>query len=209
MSVEGTRFEILMKEREHRVSEVLDYNKRLDRTVVLYITAAYAAIGLNATGQLKFDALTDQKNVWLVFLFVFLNGCVLLHGLSQSCWAMSICKFIHLNLDRTLLALTGNEIQDPKCAKEQLGTVDALCWDDWRKEIKSVANLTRNVVVFLWVFLVLASSAYSLTLVDFPQFFSGYHCLAYSAIGILILTYGFVCFSAIWLILCVRQYHHL
>lgn len=209
MTVEGTRFEILMKEREHRVSEVLDYNKRLDRTVVLYITAAYAAIGLNATGQLKFDTLADQKHVWLMFLFAFLNGCILLHGISQSCWAMSICKFIHLNLDRKLLAITGNEIKDPECKNEELGKVDALCWDDWRTEIKSVAIVTRDVVVFLWAFLVVTSSVYSLTLVDFPQFLIGFGSLAYAAIVILILVYGFVCFSLIWLKLCVRRYHHL
>jgi len=171
---------------------MMDYSKRLDRTVILYITAAYAAIGLKATGQIKLDNLNDEKLVWLVFLFIFLNGCILLHGMSQSCWSMAIAKFIHIKLDRELLTITGNDIKDPKCEMKQLNDIDAICWDDWRKEIKDIANRTRDVAVFLWLFLIVSSSICSLTFVNLPLFFKNYGILGYLAVAFLILIYGFI-----------------
>jgi hypothetical protein len=165
-------FELLKQEKESKHTEMLDYNKRLDRTVVLYLSAAYAAIGLQATGRLDLSAgLNSDMYVLLVVLFIFLNGCILLHGISQSCWSMSLAKFIHLKLDMELLTKAGVPVQD-RCNKSDLIGADALGWDDWRIDIKGLANANREKVVALWALLVCASSVLSLKFVDVPHFIS-------------------------------------
>ena len=88
----GQWLSIVREERRHRLAEMLDYNKRMDRTVVLYLSAAYAAIGLQVSGNLNLSkALEHDSYVGLVVLFVFLNGCILIHGISQSFWCHVPC----------------------------------------------------------------------------------------------------------------------
>ncbi|MCX6999526.1 MAG: hypothetical protein NT106_04420 [Candidatus Sumerlaeota bacterium] len=208
MADEQARLRIVIQEKQRYLSELLDYNKRLDRTVVLYISAAYAAIGLRAAGKLDLSAgLKDDHYVWLAFLFIFLNACILLHGLSQSSWCISIAKFIHLKLDCELLGMTGNAVSNERCNKNQLHEVDFLGFDDWRNEIKGMANDTRGVVVPLWAFLVLASSVCSLTFVNVPRFLESYAGPGYIAVVILTLIHGFVFFQGIWLFIFCRHYH--
>ena len=102
---EQARLQIVMQEKLHYMSELLDYNKRLDRTVVLYISAVYAAIGLRATDKLDFSKLENDQCVSLALLFIFLNACILLHGFREvvgpclspslfiSSWTANCCQW--------------------------------------------------------------------------------------------------------------------
>jgi hypothetical protein len=189
---------VLIEERKHRLSEMLDYNKRMDRTIVFYLSAAYAAIGLRATGTLDLSkALTDDTYVWLVLLFIFLNGCILIHGISQSSWCVALAKFVHVKLDSELLALAGKGGQAMPQSQE-LSDVGPLGWDDWEKEIKQLGVETRGWVVLLWTLLVVASSTCSLTFVNVPRFllhlrWPGYVVLALVCL-VLSVTYAYAFF---------------
>jgi hypothetical protein len=210
MAKESPRLKVVMQEKNYRLSEMLEYNKRLDRTVVLYITAAYAAIGLQATNKLDLSAArTDDRYVWLVFLFIFLNGCILLHAVSQSCWCMSIAKFIHLKLNPQLDAITGDTSQPHEREHYELDEATALGWDDWRREIKGVANNSRDMVVGLWMLLVLASSVCSVAFVDLPDFLKHYP-VGYLVIVVFLIPVYWLVFSQVlseWF--CVSRYHSL
>ena len=208
MADEQARLEIVKQEKEHYLSELLDYNKRMDRTVVLYISAAYAAIGLQAADKLDLSVgLKDDHYVWLAFLFIFLNACILLHGFAQSSWCMSIAKFIHLKLDCELLKMAGHVVSSNRCEKDELTDVYVLGWDYWRNEIKGVAINTRTVVFFLWATLVLASSVCSLTFVNVPRFLETYRVVGCLAIGILTIIHVYVFFQLGWYFICCRHYH--
>jgi len=210
MADEQARLKIVTDEKQHYLTELLDYNKRLDRTVSLYISAVYAAIGLHATGKLDLSALIlskDYHSVWIAFLFIFLNACIVLHGIAQSSWCMSIAKFIHLKLDCELLPMTGKNVPIDRCKKSTLHDVDVLGWDDWRGEIKGVAINARTGVFILWAFLILTISVCSLTLVNVPLLLKQPAVLGYPAIAILILIHGFISLQAVWYFICCQHYH--
>ncbi len=181
---------IVMEEKKHKLSEMLDYNKRLDRTVVLYLSAAYAAIGFQVSGTLNLSkALEHDSYIGLVGLFVFLNGCILVHAVSQCSWGMSLAKFVHVKLNRelrTMVATSGQNDESnvlfkgqttPKTPSADEGKrskefrhADCLGWDDWDSEIKNLGNDTRGKVVLLWMVLVGASSMCSWSFVNVPMF---------------------------------------
>ena len=200
--------EILLQEKAHWTSELLDYNKRLDRTPVLYLTAAYAAIGLQASGKLDLsEALRDDRYVWLAFLFIFLNGCILLHATAQSCWCMGIAKFLHLNLDEKLLARAGQPAQADRCKADELRSVGPLDWDDWRTDVKGVGNAARGAVFLLWTALVIASSILSLLFVNLPRFLEGNAFAGWAAVVVLSLQYGYFFVQFLWEAFFVTHCH--
>ena len=204
------RFQIVLREKEHWKAELLDYNKRLDRTIVLYLSAAYAAIGFQTAGKLDLSqALSDDSYVWVAFTFMFLNACIVLHGLSQSCWSMSIVKFIHLKLDNELLRLSGDSPPEDRCTKSTLRDVDALGCDDWRDDVKGVAIKARDLVTGLWILLVFASSIASLTFVNVPRFLMTHYVAGSLAITLLVLVHFRVVLHGIYLWYYVEQYHQL
>jgi hypothetical protein len=154
---------LLLEEKKHRIQEMYEYNKRLDRTIVIYITAVYAAIGLKVTGKIELASYFQDPNLTIVaFLFIFLNFCILLLGISQSAWSISLAKFIHSSLHEEIGYLLTKTGQSPP---ENLNG-----WDDWTTDIKGLANLTRTYVFSFWILLVLGASIYSLRVVDIRQF---------------------------------------
>ncbi|MBA4018270.1 MAG: hypothetical protein C0483_13955 [Pirellula sp.] len=155
----------LLHERTQRLNELVDYNKRLDRTITLYLSAVYAAIGFVATKGLAADFEGVPEPV--VFLFAFLNACILIHAVSQSCWIMAISKFVHHRIDPAILEVVG----DPPFQRgTRLRDVGWLGWDDWRADVKGLANGNRGVVTLLWMILVVFISFYSFTLPKSPDF---------------------------------------
>jgi hypothetical protein len=210
------RLSSVLQEKEQRRSEMLDYNKRLDRTIVLYLSAAYAAIGLETAGKLDLSALRTQDHyVWLAFGFIFLNACILLHGISQSAWCMSIAKFIHIKLETELLQSAGVPAPNQDQLKTgELADVEFLGFDDWEKEIKGVANASRGLIAPLWMLLLLASSVCSLMFVNVPRFLESYWnkdfpvaYLPLCAIALLILLHLQIFIHLIRLGIFVKYYH--
>ena len=231
------RLKIVMQEKDQRRNEMLDYNRRLDRTIVLYLSAAYGAIGLETAGKLDLAPLRTQDHyVWIAFAFIFLNVCILLHGISQSAWCMALAKFIHIKLEGELLHLAGAQVSgDSKAngnnggqtasgaptdaknnhvAADELDAVDSVRFDDWEKEVKGVANATRGLVTPLWMLLLLASSVCSLMFVNVPRFLQAYwekdfpvSYLPFCAMAFLVLLHLIAFLHLIRLGFCVGQYH--
>lgn len=191
------KFELLMKEKEFRQGEMLDYNKRLDRTVVLYLSAAYAALGLQVSEKLDLSlGIAKDSYALLVLLFIFLNGCIILHAMAQSCWCMSTAQYIHVRLDAELLKLIGEPVR-ANGSNRKLRHVHWLAWDDWRDETKGVGNNTRNAVTTLWMFFVILTSVYSLTYANMTRFFNHFPFVTIVAAIVLLAMYIYAAFQGL------------
>lgn len=159
--------DLILEEKKQRLQEMYEYNKRLDRTVILYITAIYAAIGLRVTGKIELTAFsTDPEFTMIAFLFIFLNFCILLHGISQSAWTMALSKFVHTALNEDIRNQSGDE-------QEEIPE-SVTIWDNWSDHMKALAVKSRTYVMFTWVFLVFIVSIYSLSVVDVTKFYSNH-----------------------------------
>lgn len=194
------RLEILIDQRNQLLQQMSEYNKRLDRTVMLYLTALYAAIGLRVTGKIEINSFYQDPEITLIaFLFVFLNYCIITHGISQSSWAMSLAKFVHNNVDEDIrLVLRENNEPFPK---------SIAGWDDWTSEIKGLANLSRNIVVGLWVLIVLGASLYSLRLVNIKEFYSQQFFLTVSSGILLYLFQTYVIYIGLLELYFITKFH--
>lgn len=155
--------DLLVDHRNQLLQSVNDYNKRLDRTVILYLTALYAAIGLRVTGKVNLTDLSNDPELTLVaFLFIFLNLCIIIHGVSQSAWSMALAKFVHINVNDDICEIV-------KKSKKRMPS-SFTEWDIWNNDLKGLAVRTRDIVVVLWVIQVLGVSIFSLRLVDLKGF---------------------------------------
>lgn len=156
--------DLLLDEKRHRLLDMHEYNKRLDRTIILYLTAVYAAIGLRLTGKIDLSSFSNDPEFALIaFLFIFLNYCILLHGISQFAWSISLAKFVHININ--------DELKKMLKTNKQKMPISLEAWDNWTDDIKGVAIISRTLVVGLWIILVMGVSIYSLHVVNVKQFF--------------------------------------
>jgi hypothetical protein len=192
--------DLLVEHRNQLMESVNDYNKRLDRTVILYLTALYAVIGLRATNQIKLSDLSSDPELTLVaFLFIFLNFCIIIHGISQSAWTMCLAKYVHMNVNQDIAeVLKMNKKKIPKSFIE---------FDNWKNDIKDLAVKTRDFVIALWVLQVLAVSIYSLRLVDTRGFYALYPIQTYISAIILFVFLICVAYSGFLEIYLVGKYH--
>ena len=156
--------ELIFEEKRLRLSELLEYNKRLDKIILLYITAVYSVIGLKFADKLDLSKLsTSIEYSYLLFLFVFLNLSIILHAISQASFSMSLAKFVHIGINE--------DIRDMIKAKDKKNPSHALSWDTWNTEIKNVAVRTRDAVVSFWILLVIGVSIYSTTMINIEEFY--------------------------------------
>jgi len=163
-NMSDTAITFILEEKKLRLSELLDYNKRLDKIILLYITAVYSVIGLMFSNKIDFSKLSISIDyTYFSFIFIFLNLSILLHAISQASFSMSLAKFIHTGINKDILKI----IKD----KNEPIPIYSLKWDDWDKEIKSVAVHTRDAVVGFWIVLVLGISIYSLKIINIKGFY--------------------------------------
>jgi len=155
--------DLLHGEKKHRMQEMYECNKRLDKIILFYISAVYAVIGLNISDKINLTSLSSNPDyTLLVFLFIFLNYCILLHGISLSTYSMSLAKFVHTELNKDIYKiLQKQKKQVPK---------SFMIWDSWPDHLAKLSVQTRNYVSGLWFFLVFGISIYSIKLVDVKQF---------------------------------------
>jgi len=171
----------LFAEKRARSQALSEYNSRLDRTIALYLSAVYAALGLHVSGRLDLTPIRgDTRFAPLAFLFIFLNLCIILYGISLSAWSISLAKFIHHHVDPKLRGTRG--------PSSQVGV-----WDDWDHDVKGVAVQTRTVVMILWILLVLVCSLLSLSVVNVRGYYEQHTFVAVlmGAVLIALLTYIF------------------
>lgn len=155
--------DLLVAEKNQRVGEMYEYNKRQDKTMSIYLSGLYAAIGLGVADKLNLDIGEKLLYVPIAFSFVFLNLCLLLHAISQGLWTFSLAKYVHHVVDPRLEAVI--------FPREEINKPFSKNWDDWDWEIKGAANTTRGVVFFLWCILVHAVSFTAFKLVNIRGFY--------------------------------------
>lgn len=197
---ELVKIHLLLEERKQRIQEMYEYNKRLDRTIILYLTAIYAAIGLRVTGQIDLSALSkDPQFTMVAFLFIFLNFCIITHGISQSAWTMALAKFVHIGLNNEIrLILKRSKQKPPKYVFD---------WDNWTTDIKGLAVRSRDFVVALWMFLVLGVSMYSLRLVDVRTFFTQYPLVTVISTSVLVVFHIYVFYLGFLELYLTSKFH--
>lgn len=156
--------ELILEEKRLRLSELLHYNNRLDKIILLYITSVYSIIGLQLADKLDLSKLSTINGYsYLLFLFVFLNLSIILHGISQASFIMSLAKFVHIDINKGIKNLIKG--------KKKKFPYHTLGWDDWNTEIKNVAVRTRNGVVAFWILLVIGISIYSIQMINIEEFY--------------------------------------
>ena len=192
--------ELLFEEKRLRIAEMLEYNKRLDRIILLYITAVYSAIGLKFAEKLDLSKLTSSIDYsYLSFLFIFLNLSIVLHALSQASQAMSLAKFIHMGINKDIIIILKktNKII-PKYTLE---------WDNWHTDLRIVAVGTRNTVVALWIVLVIGVSIFSLKIIDVKAFYQNNGIEFWLIIISLSIYLLYIMHNAILLMFYSSKYH--
>lgn len=200
--------ELILSEKTHRISEMQTYNQRLDKIITIYISGLYAAIGFAASGKIPFDFFAQPYHVPVAFLFVFLNLCLLHHGLSQSFWAMSLAKYIYITYDKRLSGILFNDyftsMNKPPANSEM--PPFSLLWDDWQNDMKGDANLSRNVVVGLWFILVQVISIAVLGMVDFKTFYETHSYLCWIWIFVASFLLLWVCYLGARLVFFAKNF---
>lgn len=191
---------LLIEERKFRTAEMLEYNKRLDRVVLLYITSVFAAIGLRATGQLNIELIgTNPSFAPIALAFFFLNLCILTHGISQAAWNMALAKFVHTQIDPEIEKLLRTIGANPPKS--------ASYWDDWPTPFRTIAIAGMNGVTGAWIILVLGLSFLSLSFVNMNGFVIAHlYVTIFAAVG-LVAFLAFVVYLAITMLFAVRLYH--
>lgn len=197
------QLDILLDERRQKLEEMREYNRRIDRIIILYLTAVYAAIGLRASDKIDLDFIWNNPQFTVfAFLFIFLNNCILIHAISQNSWNLALAKFVHTSLDEI--------IKLSFAPPEQCNLSRSLGWDDWRDGLRTLAVFSRNTVAGLWMLLVLGISIYSLKLVNIQKFFlsskSNASIIVVATMGLLILFWWvfYLGFSEVYLVI---QFH--
>ena len=192
---------LLLEEKKQRIKEMCEYNRRLDRTVMLYITAIYSAIGLRASGKFDLSILKDEPVFTLIaFLFIFLNFCVIIHGISQSAWSMSLAKYVHTEINDEI-----RKIISSRCKKVPTSPFN---WDNWTNDIKGLANQTRDIVIMLWVLLVLFISHFSLHLVDVKSYYNNHLLTTLLISSSLYLLQAYIIYVGLQEVYLTSRYHH-
>ncbi len=182
--------DLLVDHKNQLLQCVNDYNKRLDRTVILYLTALYAAIGLRVTGKVNLTDLSKDPELTIIaFIFIFLNFCIIIHGISQSAWSMAFAKFIHINVNDDICDIV-------KKSKKKMPS-SFTEWDIWNNDLKGLAVRTRDIVVVLWVIQVLGVSIFSLRLVDLKGFYTIHPVQAYISVIFLFVFLTFTLYLAL------------
>lgn len=174
-TIDDKILDMLLADKQQRVVEMSEYNRRHDKMVTVYITGLYAALGIGVAGKLDLHIGEELAYVPLAFAFVFLNLCVLTHAISQSFWAMALAKYIHFVVDLRIrdLLFSKNGTAPSGIDKEESGKPFSYTWDDWDWEMKGCANKTRAAAIFLWVVLVHGVSITALASVDILKFCKG------------------------------------
>jgi len=193
--------ELILREKDRILKELNEYNKRVDRTIVLYISAVYAAIGLKATGKIDFSNFWENPELTpVIFLFIFLNYCILIHGISQSSWTIALSKFIHVELAEELNRKIHN-----------LGFLippySINSWDDWEIDIKGLAVSTRNTVVGLWILLVIGISIFSLSVLNIWKFYQAHPLVTSIVIMIFFLMQTYINYILMLELYFVKRFH--
>lgn len=172
VSRDDKMIDLLIADKNQRVIEMSEYNRRLDKTITVYITALYAAIGLGVANKFNLDIGNKLFYVPIAFTFVFLNLCIIIHALSQSFWTMSLSKYIHFVIDLRIRDILFSKVGTPPIQDdvEGQGMPFSCTWDDWTWEMKGCANFTRLVTTILWFVLVHAISITALVLVNIEGF---------------------------------------
>jgi len=194
------QMEVIFEEKRLRLAELLEYNKRLDKIILLYITAVYSVIGLRFADKLELSKLSSSiDSSYLLFLFVFLNLSIILHAISQASFAMSLAKFVHIRINSDI----------KKIIEENSQTVPSytLSWDDWNTEIKNVAVRTRDGVVALWILLVISVSIYSIKIINISDFYENNHIECILIIISLSLYLLYIIYNAISLMYFSSKFH--
>ncbi len=194
------RLQLILDEKNHRLQEMHEYNRRLDRIVLIYLTAVYSAIGLKAAGKISLaDLDTLPEYTMLAFLFVFLNLCLILHAISQSAWSMSLARYVHVHIMKDLKDLfmsRGTSV--PRSVTD---------WDDWENDSKGAANQSRTTVTILWILLIEISSVASLALVQVHEFFISYPLTAWLSLIALVAIHLIVVYIGVWYALAIGSFH--
>lgn len=181
---------LLIEEKKQREQEILDFNKRQDQMVFLYLAAVYSAIGLSTTGKLDLTALaTKDEGPYLLFLFVFLNNCLFVHGISQTLWILSLSKYVHLKVCGEINLVLKNTNQHVPSSLN--------LWADWRSGVISAAIFSRGSAVILWVILGTLLSYLGFALIDLKPFYHAHPYLA-GTMGVFLIfmqSYVFFLFS--------------
>lgn len=189
---------ILFEEKKQRIAEMSEYNKRLDKLILLYLTAVYAAVGLKVSGTLNLKSIYEM--LWLPYIFSFLNFCMIIHCLSVSCWLMSLAKYVHVVVDKDITSsFSTNTIIPPTLSQNQ--------WDDWNDPLKMTANLSRNSVTLLWMIMILCLSLYSFTLINLTKLFNCYAIYAWLGIAALCIMLVYAVFLGVSILTCIGNYH--
>lgn len=191
---------LLVEEKKQREQEILDFNKRQDQIVFLYLAAVYSAIGFGATGKLDFVSLaTKKEGPYLLFLFVFLNNCLFVHAISQTLWILSLSKYVHLKVCEEInVALKKKKQSPPSCLN---------LWADWRAGVISAAIVSRGNAVALWVVLGTLLSLSGFTFVDAKSFYAAHQCQAWIMGIVLIAMQSYVFFLFAQEIYFARRFH--
>jgi len=201
--------DVLHEEKKHRMHEMYECNKRLDKIILFYISAVYAVIGLNISGKIKLTSLSsDPTYTFLVFLFIFLNYCILLHGISLSTFSMSLAKFIHTELNKDIYEiLQKQKKQVPK---------SFMNWDTRPNHLSELSVKTRDYVSGSWFLLVFGISIYSISLVDINGFIQVFILNNSSLLSIIFIFFiiiillffqTFIIYSGLTEVYLIKQYY--
>lgn len=211
-------FEFLILEKKFKSVEMLEYNKRLDKIILIYISSLFAVLGLRATGQIQLESyLSDIDFVFLAFIFVILNQCILLHTLSQSTYAISLAKYIHTEINAQIYKILNQNTENFDCLSlkdlseikqiEKRNSWGFLDWDDWELEIKDVSNSTRGIVFSIWVIAVMSISLSMLCIVRLNDFYNQNTMVSLIFLSIILMLQLVINYYGLKYAYCISKFH--
>jgi uncharacterized membrane protein YhaH (DUF805 family) len=191
---------VLVEEKKHRLNELLEYNKRVDQIIFLYLAAVYSALGFIVTGKVDPMSIYGKpETAYFVFLFMFLNDCLIVHGMSQSLWVLCLSKFVHIDVT--------NDMLDSIKQKGEALPASLSAWDDWQSGAKGSAVTSRGNAVFLWAILGEILSFASIFLINVSSFYSSHPYSCYVMVAILIAFQSYIIFLVFQLLHYARRFH--